>query len=176
MKISVHVLNLLPGFVREHLLKRRELVKFLLVGGFCWFLTAIINFALKQTIFQAKPVIALTIATVLTTLISYAINRDWTFKTRGGRQRHHEMFLYVVINAIGIGLNSGPLFLARNVFALRSPHLGATMEEISDFFWGMIIGTLVAMVFRMWAYRRWVFPHEKEQLRVPARAGAAAGE
>jgi hypothetical protein len=41
--ITTRVLHLLPDFARKHLLKRHELIKFLMVGGFCWVLTAIIN-------------------------------------------------------------------------------------------------------------------------------------
>jgi hypothetical protein len=41
-------------------------------------------------------------------------------------------------------------------------------QEVSDFVFGSIIGTLVAMVFRWWAFKKWVFPDENAR---PGRAG-----
>lgn len=149
-------------------------MKFLMVGGSCWVLTAIINYFLKLTVLQHKPVVALAIATLITSFVSYALNRDWTFRTRGGRRRHHELMLYIVINGIGIVLNSAPLFIARNVFHLRVPNISTAMQEISDFTWGMIVGTLIATVFRMWSYRKWVFPEEGARVREPAGSGTGS--
>jgi putative flippase GtrA len=150
-----------------------QLLKFLAVGGACWILTAAINYLLKLTVLAHKPVIALTIANVVATFVSYALNRSWTFRTRGGRRRHHELLLYLLINGIGIGLNALPLFLARNVFHLRVPNVSITVQEFSDFAWGMVVGTLLATAFRMWSYRRWVFPHENAH-PTAADADAAA--
>jgi hypothetical protein len=33
------------------------------------------------------------------------------------------------------------------------------VREIADFVSGIIIGTLLAMCFRLWAFKRFVFPH-----------------
>ncbi|WP_203712145.1 GtrA family protein [Asanoa siamensis] len=156
--MTSRLLQILPPSLRKHVFRRREAVKFLAVGGFCWVLTAVINVILKVTIFEAKPVTALTVATIIAAFVSYALNREWTFRTRGGRRAHHELALYIVINGVGIALNSAPLYLARYAFALQTPHISRTAQEISDFLWGMIFGTLLAMVFRLWAYRKWVFP------------------
>jgi putative flippase GtrA len=156
--MTSRLLQALPAPLRKQVFRRREAVKFLAVGGFCWVLTAVINYALKVTVFETRPVTALTVATVIAAFVSYALNREWTFRTRGGRRTHHELALYIVINGIGIALNSAPLYLARYAFGLQTPHISGTAQEISDFLWGMIFGTLLAMVFRLWAYRKWVFP------------------
>ncbi|MEV0718684.1 GtrA family protein [Asanoa sp. NPDC050611] len=175
MRLTGRLLQTLPPPLRKHVFRRREAVKFLAVGGFCWVLTAAINYALKVTVFPSKPVTALTTATVIAAFVSYALNREWTFRTRGGRRAHHELALYIVINGIGIALNSAPLYLARYAFQLQTPHISRTAQEISDFAWGMIIGTLLAMVFRLWAYRKWVFPQaDARPPTSPRRTGAAA--
>jgi hypothetical protein len=52
------------------------------------------------------------------------------------------------------------LLLARYVFHLQVPTVSRPVQEISDFACGMILGTLLGMIFRLWAFRRWVFPEE----------------
>lgn len=167
--MTSRLLQALPAPLRKQVFRRREAVKFLAVGGFCWVLTAVINYALKVTVFETRPVTALTVATVIAAFVSYALNREWTFRTRGGRRAHHELALYIVINGIGIALNSAPLYLARYAFGLQTPHISGTAQEISDFLCGMIVGTLLAMVFRLWAYRRWVFPQVDARPATPSR-------
>jgi hypothetical protein len=88
------------------------------------------------------------------------MNREWSFRTRGGRRRHHEMLLYTVANGIGVAVNSAPLWVAQYVFGLHTPNISSAAEELSDFVFGMVIGVLLAMVFRLWAYRTWVFPDD----------------
>jgi hypothetical protein len=45
------------------------------------------------------------------------------------------------------------------------------VQEVSDFFAGMILGTLLAMVFRLWAFKKWVFPQAGARPRVVRGAG-----
>jgi putative flippase GtrA len=172
--MTSRLLQALPAPLRKQVFRRREAVKFVAVGGFCWLLTAVINVALKVTVFETRPVTALTVATVIAAFVSYALNREWTFRTRGGHRAHHELLLYIVINGIGIALNSAPLYLARYAFGLQTPHISGTAQEISDFLWGMIFGTLLAMVFRLWAYRKWVFPQVDARPSTPSRRSRSA--
>ena len=43
---------------------------------------------------------------------------------------------------------------------LRVPEVSLTVENIADFVSAYIIGNLLQMAFRFWAFRRWVFPDE----------------
>ncbi len=149
-----------PEPLRSLLIKHRELVKFLLVGGTCFFITLAVNYGLKLTILTSKPVTALTIATIVATIISYILNREWSFRTRGGRQRRYEAALFFLFSGIGILVNDLPLLVARYVLDLRVPHVSLVVQETSDFVSGIVIGTLLAMGFRLWAFRKWVFPQE----------------
>ena len=124
---------MLPGPIRTLALKDREVLKFLLVLGTSFLVTTALNYTLKFTVLKAKPVTALVVATI----VSYILNREWSFNTRGGRERHHEAALFFLISGIGVGLNSLPYV--------------------------MIIGPLIAMVFRFGAFRRWVFPVEGQR-------------
>jgi putative flippase GtrA len=161
----------------ELMRKYRETVKFVIVGGLCYVVSLVFNYALRLTVLEEKPVTALTIANIIATVVSYFLNREWSFRTRGGRRRHHEMLLYLVVNGIGVAVNSVPLWIARYVFGLHFPNVSHTAEEISDFVFGMIIGVALAMVFRLWAYRMWVFPHDDvrpapKRYEVPGQAAA----
>src|SRR5689334_25142478 len=131
----------LSRLVRRH----HEAVKFLVVGGVCFVATAAVNYALKLTVLHAKPVTALGIATVLGTVISYILNREWSFRTRGGRRRHHEATLFFLFSAVAVGLTDVPLLLSRYVFELRTPMVSRPVQEIADFVFGIILGTLLGI-------------------------------
>jgi hypothetical protein len=53
-----------------------------------------------------------------------------------------------------------PLWVSSYVFGLRVPNVSLTMENIADFVSAYIIGNLLQMAFRFWAFRRWVFPDQ----------------
>lgn len=160
MRLTDRTLNRLPRPVAALMRDHRETVKFVIVGGFCYGVTVVVNYALRWTLLDDKPVTALTLANVVSSVVSYFLNREWSFRTRGGRRRHHEMGLYLLINGIGVAVNAAPLFVARYVFGLQAPAVSGLVEELSDFAFGMVLGTLLAMLFRLWAYRAWVFPHD----------------
>ncbi|MEV4514303.1 GtrA family protein [Dactylosporangium sp. NPDC049525] len=181
MRLTDRTLNRLPRPVASLMRDHRETVKFVIVGGFCYFVTLVVNYGLRLTVLEHKPVTALTVANVVASVVSYYLNREWSFRTRGGRRRHHEMALYLVINGLGVAINAAPLFVARYVFGLQEPAVSAMVEEISDFGFGMVLGTAFAMLFRLWAYRTWVFPHDdvrpapdRWDHTVPAQVSATA--
>jgi putative flippase GtrA len=164
--------------VRDFLVKRKELLKFAAVGLVCFLVTNVVNYGLKFTILNDNPVTALAIAVVIATIVSYVLNREWSFRTRGGREGPHEAALFFLISGVGVGLNSAPLFLSRYVFMLEVPHVSLLVQEIADFGSGIILGTLITTVFRWWAFRKWVFPQADARpriVRVGRRAAAMAG-
>ncbi|HEY0449859.1 GtrA family protein [Actinophytocola sp.] len=136
----------------------REIVRFLIVGAICNTVSTVLNYVLKYTVLTDNPVTALTIAVIIATIVSYVLNRDWSFSTRGGRERQHEAALFFLISGIGVGLNSAPLYVSRYFLGLEVPHVGLVTQEVADFVSGIVIGSLVAMIFRYWAFRKWVFP------------------
>jgi putative flippase GtrA len=157
--------------VRRH----HEAAKFLVVGGACFVATTAVNYGLKLTVLPDKPVTALVLATIVSTVLSYVLNREWSFSTRGGRQRHHEAALFFAVSAVGIVLNSLPLAASRYVFLFRVPDVSRPVQELADFVSGIVIGTLIAMCFRLWAFKRFVFPETQARPRRPRAPGAKAG-
>jgi putative flippase GtrA len=159
------ILRRIPEPVRRIMLKHREMLRFAVVGAVCFAVTTAVNYTLKLTVLNAHPVTALAVAVIIATIVSYVLNREWSFHTRGGRERHHEAALFFLISGIGVGLNSLPLALSRYMFNLRMPNVTLITQEVSDFLAGMILGTLLAMVFRWWAFKKWVFPEANARTR-----------
>lgn len=160
----------LPEPLRSLALKHRELLKFALVGGTCFVIDTVIFLVLKTTVLSEKPVTAKIVATLVATIVSYVLNREWSFRTRGGRERHHEAALFFLVNGLGIALNSLPLWVSRYLLNLQEPNVSRLVEEVADFLSAQVIGTLVAMVFRWWGYKKWVFPEADFRPRRVTRA------
>jgi putative flippase GtrA len=162
------VLGAIPQPYREVAIRHRELVKFAVVGGTTWVIDTAIFLGLKATVLESKPLTAKIIAVLVATVVSYVFNREWSFRTRGGRERHHEAMLFFVISGVGVAVYSAPLAISRYVLELKVPGVSLLTQEIADFVSGQIVGTLVGMAFRWWAFRRFVFPTKNVRRQVPA--------
>ncbi|MQA63177.1 MAG: GtrA family protein [Actinophytocola sp.] len=155
-----NLLTHVPEPLRGVLIKHRELLKFGVVGGTAFLVDNGVWYLLKLTVLEPKPTTAKAIAILVATIVSYILNREWSFRTRGGRERHHEAALFFVVSGVAIVINLIPLYMSRYVFDLEVPHVSRLVQEIADFTSGSIIGMLLAMAFRFWGYRHWVFPDE----------------
>lgn len=154
------VLQRLPTPIRDLAIRHSELIKFAIVGGTTMVFDLVIFYSLSLTVLEQKPVIAKIISGVLATLLSYFLNREWAFKHRGGRERHHEALLFFAISGIGVLIAAGPLWIANNVFDIRDTSESLTTVVIIDFVLNYIIGNLLQMAFRFWALRRFAFPDD----------------
>jgi putative flippase GtrA len=163
------VLSAIPEPYRTLAIKHRELVKFGVVGGTTWVIDTAVFLILKSTVLEAKPLTAKVIAVLVATIVSYVFNREWSFRTRGGRERHHEALLFFVISGVGVVVYTAPLAISRYLLDLQVPAISLFGQEVADFVSGQIVGTLVGMAFRWWAFRRFVFPHEDVRRQVPAQ-------
>jgi putative flippase GtrA len=150
----------LPRVIRPYAERHHELIKFAIVGGTTFVIDSAIFYTLKLTILEPKPVTAKVISGVIAVIASYILNREWSFRDRGGRERHHEALLFFAFSGVGVLLSMAPLWVSSYVLALRVPTVSLTMENIADFISAYIIGNLLQMAFRFWAFRRWVFPDE----------------
>jgi putative flippase GtrA len=154
------VLARVPEPLRSILVKHRELLKFAVVGGTTFLIDNAVWYGLKLTVLQTKPITAKAIAIIVATIVSYVLNREWSFRTRGGRERHHEAALFFLISGIAVGVNLIPLGISRYWLDLHVPDVTRFVQETADFVSGSIIGMLLAMFFRFWGFKRWVFPDE----------------
>jgi putative flippase GtrA len=152
------ILDHLPRPLGAYLRKHKELVKFLLVGGTAFIVDTTIFLGLKNTVLVDKVLSAKVISTLVATIVSYVLNREWSFRTRGGRANHHEAALFFVVSGLGVVVTLAPLWLSHYGLNLQTPHVNKFTQEVADFVSAQIFGTLLAMMFRWWAFRRFVFP------------------
>ena len=150
----------LPGIFQPYAQRHHEFIKFAIVGGTTFVIDSAIFYTLKLTILEPKPVTAKVIAGIVAVIASYVLNREWSFRDRGGRERHHEALLFFAFSGVGVLLSMAPLWVSSYVFDLRVPSVSLTVENIADFISAYIIGNLLQMAFRFWAFRRWVFPDQ----------------
>ncbi|OMB92934.1 hypothetical protein A5733_17195 [Mycobacterium sp. NS-7484] len=150
----------LPRFVRPLAERHHELIKFAIVGATTFVIDSAIFYTLKLTVLEPKPVTAKIIAGIVAVIASYILNREWSFQNRGGRERHHEALLFFAFSGVGVLLSMLPLYFSSYVLGLRVPEVSLTVENIADFISAYILGNLLQMAFRFWAFRRWVFPDE----------------
>lgn len=150
----------IPQPYRDKAIRHRELIKFLMVGGSTWVIDTVVFLVLKVFVLDTKPVTAKVIAVLVATIVSYVLNREWSFRTRGGRERHHEAALFFLISGVGVAVYSAPLWISRYVLELQVPGVSLVTQELADFVAGQIVGTLVGMAFRWWAFRRFVWPDQ----------------
>jgi putative flippase GtrA len=150
----------LPRVIRPLAERHHELIKFAIVGATTFFIDSALFYTLKLTVLEPKPVTAKIISGIVAVIASYILNREWSFRQRGGRERHHEALLFFAVSGVGVLLSMAPLWFSSYVLELRVPQVSLTMENIADFIAAYIVGNLLQMAFRFWAFRRWVFPDE----------------
>nr|ABP47216.1 GtrA family protein [Mycolicibacterium gilvum PYR-GCK] len=160
MSFADATIRRLPGPIRPYAERHHELIKFAIVGATTFVIDSAIFFTLKLTILEPKPVTAKIIAGIVAVIASYILNREWSFRDRGGRERHHEALLFFGVSGVGVLLSMAPLWVSSYVLMLRVPMVSLMTENIADFVSAYIIGNLLQMAFRFWAFRRFVFPDE----------------
>ena len=154
-------MNAVLRLLRQH----RSAVRFLVTGGIGFVITMTVNYGLKLFVIPQHPVTALAIGITIATIVSYWMNKKWSFDDRGDLHTGHEVALFVVVSLVGVALNSAPLYLSRYGLGLEVPNVTRTTQEVADFVSGPVIGTAIAMVFRYWAMARFVFPRTAAPVR-----------
>ncbi|NLE82822.1 MAG: GtrA family protein [Rhodococcus sp.] len=154
------VVSRIPQPFRSLALRHHELIKFAIVGGTTMIFDLAIFYSLSLTILEQKPTVAKVLSGLLATVLSYILNREWAFKNRGGRERHHEALLFFTISGIGVLIAAAPLWVANNIFEIRENVDSLRALLVVDFVLNYIIGNLLQMVFRFWSLRRFAFPEE----------------
>ncbi|MGW4242519.1 GtrA family protein [Nocardia sp. NPDC004722] len=165
MSFVDEVVNRLPAPARALADRHYELLKFAIVGATTFVIDLGIFYVLKWTIMDTKPTVARIMSGTIAVIVSYILNREWTFDKRGGREKHHEALLFFLVSGIGVGLAALPLWVSSYVFDLRQPNVSFTVENIADFVSAFIIGNLLQMAFRFYSMKKWVFPDEMQELQ-----------
>jgi putative flippase GtrA len=142
--------NLRDRFVPErHRSLATELFRFLAVGG----INTIIDFAVLNLLLSIGPLKAKIVAAVVATTASYVLNRQWTFQRSDRKSMRREYTLFFALNGVG-------LLIQASVLAVAKYGLGFSETNSDDrlaFNIASAVGIGIAMVFRFWAYRTFVF-------------------
>ncbi|MBO0855818.1 MAG: GtrA family protein [Nocardia sp.] len=104
-------------------------------------------------VLNRAPLVAKIISILVATVVTYFGNKWWTFAHKQGSSARREYLLYTVFNVVAIGLQLACLGFSRYVLHLSSP--------LADNISGTVIGQIVAVVFRYWAYDRFVFAESR---------------
>ncbi|WP_233608224.1 GtrA family protein [Nocardia stercoris] len=137
----------------------RQGAAFLVVGGIGFLVDAgtynlLVFWSGHGPLFH-QPLVAKILAIVTATVVTYFGNKWWTFAHKQGGGAAREYVLYAMFNVIAIALQLGCLGFSRYVLHLSTP--------LSDNISGTVIGQIIAVAFRYWAYDRFVFVDRKEQ-------------
>ncbi len=153
----------------------REGAKFLVVGAIGFVVTLIGANALRSPVGEYW---AITIATIVATIVTYLGNRYWTFTHREGKSTSRETISFLILNGIGLLIYYVCLWL-KDLAGLD----GKLWYNVA-----IVVGTGLGTLFRFWSYRKWIWtapvigPVAHEQLDpadlavapVPAEPGASS--
>ena len=163
------------AFARAQYARLRQLIdefaKFAVIGVAGVFITNAI-YDLLNLHLGIGPVTSATIATIIATIVSYLGNRYWSFKTRQRTGVARELVVFAVLNGIGLLIQDAAV--AFNSYLLHLQH------NPTAAFLALNVGIALAMLFRFWSYRRfvWVAPPERQEQRAdqgPVSSGGRVG-
>jgi putative flippase GtrA len=124
-----------------------EVTKFGVVGILAFLITLIGANALRSWA-HLGPLTAPTLSTIVATIFAYLGNKYWTFRHRQENQTHREIALFIILNAIGLGIQDA---------VVAAFHYGLGLTHNLWYNASLVLGVGVATVFRLYSYRRWVF-------------------
>lgn len=138
--------------IKKMLRLRHELGKFFSVGLLAYFVgvggfNLLVHF--KSAPLSSKPLTASVISNLVSILVAYFGNRNWTWKDRKWSGTNREITLFFAINAISLGINVACLALSRYVLGFNS--------LLADNIATNVIGVGIGTIFRFWSYRTLVF-------------------
>lgn len=133
-------------------LRRRvaELSKFLTVGGIAFVIDmGLFNLlALDGMVLAHKPTTAKVISALVATVVSWVLNRGWTFREGATSSRLREFTTFALVNVVGIVIAAAVLWVAVYVFNVDSD-LGKNLASM--------LGIAIATVVRYLGYKLLVF-------------------
>jgi len=110
------------------------------------------------------PTISLTIAYAAATVVTFLGNRHWAFKHRKGAGLKRETIVFVLLNLVGYGIQVGVVDVA---------YYGLGYKDGLSYNVATVIGIGLATLFRLFAYRKFVFNnHQVEEAGELASASA----
>ena len=92
--------------------------------------------------------VSVTITPTVATVLSFLGNKHWAFRHRKGNALHRESILFFACNGVGLLIQLAFVATAR---------YGLGLKDTFSYNVANILGVMVATLFRLYTYRRWVF-------------------
>lgn len=141
-----------------------EVFSFLSVGGIAFIVDVgvsnllVYGFAGIPALMPGSPIKAKVVSTVVSVAVAWLGNRFWTYGKRASGSSVTGIWRFALVNAIGMVIVVAPLGVSWYLLGLRGPIAYNVATNI--------IGIGLAMIFRFWAYRTWVFPDRSGERHV----------
>lgn len=135
--------------VREPRYRRlfRELVSFGLVGTVGTTITFVGANVGRQWM-SDSPLTTVVVPMMIATMVSYLLNRAWTFRDSDSDGSRSEVLLFFGLNGVGVVIQ----MLCMGVRSYSLHLTGAFSYNVA-----LVIGTALGAAFRYWSYKRWIF-------------------
>ncbi len=146
--------NVISFITNNYFFKRfpftKQLTKFAIIGVSSFIIDLLIYYALTRNFdfFGHNYLLANVISFMVAVVWSFLWNKFWTFRVSSNANIMREYFKFLVTSAIGLGLNSGLLYLAVS-------HL-----HIFDIFAKFYVAIIV-MIWNFSVNKFWTFKHHK---------------
>lgn len=88
-------------------------------------------------------------STCLAAILTYVLNRSWSFKHRETREHRRDLLVFLILSAIGLAIAEACLAISHYGFGFHS--------RLADNVSGILIGTALGTLWRFWSFKRWVF-------------------
>ena len=135
----------------------KEMSAFGVVGGVN-FMVDLAAYQVMYSVFAQGALVSKVVSTALTSTLAYFMHRHWSFAHRAKTGVRREYTLFILLSAVSLGI--GLAIIGATRYGLGQTDI--VVLQIAN-----IISIGVGVVFRFYAYKRWVF--------LPAEQ-AAAGE
>ncbi|GAB3048138.1 GtrA family protein [Sediminivirga luteola] len=122
-----------------------QLAKFGTVGGVAFIVDISVYNLLRLTVMPDYPIGAKVVSVIVATTVSWLGSRYWTFKEGRNDARVREAFWFFLINAGGLGIAMGCLFVSHYVLGFTS--------QLADNISGNGIGLVLGTAFRYLMYK-----------------------
>ncbi len=146
-----------------------EGAKFLVIGA----VGAVVTFGAANALSGIGRYKAITVATILATVVTFLGNRYWTFRHRQGQGTTRDSIMFFIMNGIGLLIYYACIGIT---------DLAGLGHKVFWYNVALVVGTGLGTLFRFWSYRKWVWttpalsesePAEEQAQDLAAMVGAA---